>query len=224
MTAKRIITPGLQFSKLTVIEEVSKDLWLCLCSCGCQKVFTHKTLRSGSSQSCGCLRKQNVFRKHGHAGVGPDGRRSAIYRVWCSMMQRCYRVKDVGYQNYGGRGVRVCPRWHDFPNFLEDMGEVPEGFTLDRKDSTGDYSPENCRWATMTEQCRNRSVTRKIEFRGEVRPVAEWAEIIGLNYNCLRRRLSIGWPIEKALTTPILDAIQVSALGASKRWPTVLQV
>ena len=135
--------------------------------------------------------------KHGHS---PRSGKSKAYCSWRSMMQRCYREKDKNYQWYGAKGVIVYHLWHDFQNFLADMGEPPEGMTLDRKDNSGNYGPWNCRWATRTEQIRNRSNTVKVEFLGKIRPLAEWAEIVGINFNCLRRRLSLGWSVKDSLT------------------------
>lgn len=156
--------------------------------------------------------------KHGHASKGVRGR-TKTYKTWRSMMQRCYREKEKSYIRYGAKGIIVCERWHDFVNFLADMGEVPEGLTIERKDSTGNYEPDNCCWATMTEQVRNRSNTVKWTFNGETRPLAEWSELTGIKYTCLQARVnSSGWSIEKALTTPTLTIHEVSALGAKAQW------
>ena len=121
------------------------------------------------------------------------------------MMQRCYRVKEKAYAWYGAKGINVCYRWHDFQAFLSDMGEAPIGMEIDRINSLGNYCKENCKWSTRTEQIRNRSNTVKLEYNGSIKPMAEWAEIIGLNYKCLARRIWLGWTTEKALTTPIIE-------------------
>lgn len=91
--------------------------------------------------------------RHGHAGVG---RHSSVYKCWLQMRRRCNDTTAVNYERYGARGIRVCSRWESFPNFLADMGEKPVGKTLDRKDNDGNYTPENCKWSTPSEQSLNR--------------------------------------------------------------------
>jgi hypothetical protein len=120
------------------------------------------------------------------------------------MMQRCYNPKHRDYRYWGGRGIRVCERWHSFENFYEDMGNPPEGMTLDRKDNSGDYCKENCRWATKEEQQNNTRYNVWLEHEGERRTIAQWAREIGMNVGTLGARLNVyGWSIERALTTPV---------------------
>lgn len=107
-------------------------------------------------------------------------------------MKRCLNSKCKYYHNYGGRGITVCTRWHSFVNFLEDMGECPKGLTIERIDNEGNYEPNNCRWATRKEQCRNLRKNRMVTFNGETRCLSEWAEITGLTYATLMRRLNSG--------------------------------
>lgn len=216
MATKHIITVGSRFTKLTAVEQLSKWKWRCICDCGGQKVVQHKQLICGDNKSCGCLGTGSIP-KHGHASKNGNGK-SLTYKCWRSMMQRCYREKDNNYLRYGAKGITVCERWHDFVNFLADMGEVPEGLTIDRKDSKGNYEPDNCRWATQTEQVRNRSITVMLEFNGKVKPMAEWAEIIGINYNCLRARIAAGWTVERAFSTPKMTAKEASVLGNIAHW------
>ena len=120
--------------------------------------------------------------RHGHA------RRknwSPTYMSWVGMMQRCHYSKHAKYASYGGRGITVCERWRTFENFLADMGERSEGKSLDRIDSDKGYSPDNCRWATKSEQMRN--TRRALVFDGK--PLAQWAEESGVPYQTLKARL-----------------------------------
>lgn len=162
-----------KFSRLMVLEFVGKkygvqSYWKCLCDCGEVTYAVSAQLLGLKKFSCGCLnrelsskrileRKQNgeqhTSYKHGHAFTKQH---TKTYDSWFNMKHRCYYEKDVNYKNYGGRGITVCERWLDFKNFLEDMGEKPEGFTLDRINVNGNYGPSNCRWADGYTQAINK--------------------------------------------------------------------
>lgn len=145
---------GLQFGRLTGIRKVAPRVWLWQCVCGNQVERPASAVRSGNTSSCGCFRKEDAVRRattHGKS-KGADDR----YRVWESMRKRCNNPKDSHYHRYGGRGIKVDPRWDDFENFCDDMGERPSpAHSIDRKDNDGDYTPDNCRWATDLEQRAN---------------------------------------------------------------------
>ncbi len=118
------------------------------------------------------------------------------------MRQRCNNPNDHKYRNYGARGITVCDRWSKFEKFLEDMGEKPLGLTLDRIDNNGNYEPSNCRWATLTEQARNKRNNVMLTHEGQTYCLAEWAERTGLTYRTICSRHYSGWDIHKILTTP----------------------
>lgn len=107
---------------------------------------------------------------------------SPTYSSWVNMWIRCRYAYTQNYARYGGRGIGICERWKDFRLFLEDMGERPAGHTLDRIDNDGDYTPENCRWATSREQGLNRSNHRMITWNGQTKPLIVWTRELDLPY------------------------------------------
>ena len=202
---------GERFGRLVVLKKASnlesRVRWLCRCDCGKEKIVRGDGLRGGDTKSCGCLQKEKAsiyckkFKtKHGHDTR--DGK-SKTYASWQQMVQRCTNPSNKSYCNYGGRGITVCGRWGKFENFLEDMGEVPEGHQIDRIDNNGNYCKSNCRWATRKEQGRNKRNNLFITYKGKTQLLVECAEQLGVKYYTLWSRLSRGWSIERALTTPV---------------------
>lgn len=127
----------------------------------------------------------------------------STYESWTSMKRRCLVPSNDHYHLYGGRGITICDRWvNDFAAFLLDLGPRPEGMTLDRKNSDGNYEPTNCRWATRAQQNRNRKTIRLITFNGETLCLTDWANRLGVTRPTISDRLKQKWPIEKALTLP----------------------
>jgi len=206
---------GLQFGRLTIIafakvfpagRRPSRQLCLCDCSCGnqCEKPWDY--LRSGETRSCGCLSHDSTVavnkkkRTHGLTGT-------KLYAVWYNMMQRCYDKEDGGYPDYGGRGIFVCKRWHGWQgalNFANDMGEPGCGMMIERMDNDGPYSPENCKWATKTEQARNKRTTIRVIWEGKEWKLIELCESLGLVYERIRERYQYrGWDLKKAIEIPV---------------------
>ena len=141
---------------------------------------------------------QNGF-VHGHA----SGSKSPTYKTWRGMKLRCNNLKNASYVNYGGKGIGYCPEWESFETFLADMGERPEGLTLDRIDRTKDYDPTNCKWSTKREQTLDRGCTVWIEHEGQTLCLSDWAKEKGLKLTTLRERIGNGWSIEDALNRPV---------------------
>lgn len=161
-------------------------------------------LRTGRTWSCSCLNKERAS----EANITHGMRHSPEYTCYCNMMQRCTNSNRTDYPRYGGRGIRVCDRWLDpengFVNFLSDMGPKPaKKLSIERELVDGDYCPENCRWATNTEQARNKRNNVNITFRGKTQCIAAWAEETGLSCSRIGDRLRNGWSVEDALITPL---------------------
>lgn len=196
---------GKRFGQLSVVSRAHNDKhrksqWLCLCDCGNHAVVGAAQLKRKITQSCGCIRSKMIGalnRTHGCS-------RTSAYRIWKLMRHRCNNPKDAHYNDYGGRGIKVCQRWQQsFEAFANDMGVRPNGYQLDRIDNDGDYCPENCRWATIVMQRNNTRVNRRITHRGITKTVAEWARACGLPYDTLMQRFLRKWDITRALEEPL---------------------
>lgn len=197
MANRNITIPiGSVFGRITVMNQIIGPhggyRFICRCSCGEElNLVAHDLLKAGK-KSCGCwfneIRTKRK-RTHGHTNRNWT---SGTYLSWRDMHIRCSdRCKDKrNRKHYYLRGIRVCERWGDFLNFLADMGERPEGTSLDRIDNNGDYEPGNCRWATAVQQARNTSKTRRIAYGGETKCLTEWAKELGISPNALAARIA----------------------------------
>lgn len=207
---KHIDITGQRFGRLVALSRNGNGpgrsaLWLCICDCGAEVTTRGKFLREGSAQSCGCLRKERAAEansarlfKHGETAGG----NSRTYRIWANMVSRCTNPNFDSYPYYGGRGIEVCERWRTFAHFLADMGRAPEGMSIERNDSDGNYEPTNCRWATKREQASNTRRNVHLTMGAETKTMSEWSRHVGLSIGTIHSRLKRGWPVEKALTTP----------------------
>lgn len=193
------INKGIIFGRLTVLSNLGSRS-LCMCQCGSTKTFHNGNLRSGDSKSCGCLRKELVSEKNTkHLMEG-----SRTYVCWSNMKARCFNEKHHRYSAYGERGITVCDRWRDsFENFIGDMGEAPEGRTIDRINVNGNYEPGNCRWATREQQDNNKRSSVKVDIDGNLKTAAEWSSISGVPRRTIVSRLNLGWGAKSAVFTAV---------------------
>lgn len=189
---------GFKSGNLTIVAKSNiSRRWVCDCSCGNKIVVAATDLKKGQKYCKNCAPKGRP--SHGLSHL-PE------FAIWSSMKQRCNNKNSNAYHNYGGRGISYSQRWEHFEVFLEDMGRRPtKNHTLERKNNNGNYEKDNCKWATRKEQARNYRHNNILEFNGEKRCISEWAEIYGLKHDTIATRLRIGWSIEKAITTKILN-------------------
>lgn len=200
---------GHVFGRLRVIRflgtkrEASRTFsyWLCKCICGRKLEVRRGSLTSGNTISCGCYKEENNSNfRHGHCKGGP----STEYKSWQDMLARCYNKHNKNYSDYGGRGITVCKRWlKSFDKFLADLGSKPKGYTLERKRVNGNYTPNNCCWASRKTQSNNRRNTKFIIAFGIRVSIKRAAELAGINFTTLKSRLQKGLDPEDALTKPV---------------------
>ena len=166
--------------------------------CECGKEFDTCWGARRRIKSCGCLRPRPSRLKHGHC-MKHTSVESSTYRSWRAAHGRCYNPNDKMYHRYGGRGIAMCERWHTFANFLADMGDKPNGATIERIDGNKGYEPGNCRWATRREQNRNKANNRMLTIYGKTMCIAQWAEISGVKPRVASKRLQLGWTHKEAV-------------------------
>lgn len=189
---------GKTFGLLVAIQSLPDRKCVCLCACGAEVVMRSDHVISGLSKSCGCAKGKFISEGKSIHGEGRRQSKSPEFNTWASIRARCADIDDMFY---GGRGIRVDPRWNEFSVFLRDMGRRPSPLhQIDRIDNDGNYSPENCRWSTRSEQCRNRRSSRFIAVGGRRLTLAGWAEVTGIRAATIAARLKRGWSGERAVS------------------------
>jgi len=230
--------PKMKFERLKPIKRIEgngRTKWLCECDCGNTTIVTQKNLCNRNTKSCGCIVKEgNSNRKHGESNT-------RLYELWTGIKRRCYGKNNTSYKWYGAKGIKMCKEWlNDYKKFRDwaySTGydeSLPRGKqTIERKDTNGNYCPENCEWKTIQQQQRNKSSNRPYEYNGEIHLLPEWAEILGLDYDLLRSRVvNHGWTLEQAITEPInskvkMDKIKIEYKGEKltiKEWSQKLGI
>lgn len=203
---------GQKFGRLTVISRANNHItsggniiakWLCKCECGNTCEVSSQKLRSGRTNSCGCLSRELTSKR----SQTHNKSHTRIYNIWRNIKARCYNPKNAKYYCYGARNIAVCESWRkDFNSFYEWAinNGYSDNLTIDRINNDGNYEPSNCRWATNAEQANNKSNNRTIEYNGESHTLAEWAKLKNLSYKSLSLRINTHhWDVERALNQPM---------------------
>ncbi|NJP37166.1 hypothetical protein [Alkalicoccus luteus] len=199
---------GKKFNRLRVIRRINIGKpgvhWVCVCDCGNHKTIDGASLRKGLTRSCGCIQKENAAKAQIKHGNSKRGSRTRLYRIWSSMINRCTNPKYNESHYYSERGISICHEWRSFESFMAwalSSGYEP-GLTIDRLNNDLGYSPDNCKWSTVKEQALNRRSNFLVEYRGETKPLKQWADELGFNYRKTHRRLKSGWNVHDAFFKP----------------------
>jgi hypothetical protein len=207
------VKEGMQFGNWTVIGPPFSrggHQWAVVarCSCGRVAVVRTKHIARGDSKGCLSCHSSELHTTHGGAG-GKRWKRQRLYTIWHRMLQRCERPEYPRYEEWGGRGIRVCEEWHDYAIFREwaIANGYDDSLSIDRHpNNDGNYEPENCRWANAKQQSRNTRRNLLLTFQGITLCMAEWSERTGIKVATIQRRLKSNWPIEAVLTEkPVQD-------------------
>lgn len=197
---------GQQFGRLSVIQMDGKKrnhaAWLCQCQCGRSTRVSSNNLRSGMTQSCGCLNRERVSAALAESSTTHGKRHTRVYNIWLNMKQRCTNPRNDHYPAYGGRGITVCTRWlNSFEAFYEDMGDPPSDIhTIDRENVHGNYEPANCRWLPREAQASNTQRSVLLTFQGRTQTAKQWAIELGIRPGTIARRARSGWAVERVLS------------------------
>lgn len=192
---KFIDLTGKRFGRIVVVKRIRKEnskktFFKCLCDCGKEKIFQSSDLISGKIKSCGCWKSEHM-KKLGKEQTKHGMTDSRLYHIWRGLRTRCNFDKSKDYNNYGGRGIKVCEEWkNSFQNFYDwaIKNGYQEHLTIDRKDVNGNYCPENCRWADMYTQTRNKRNTVNITINGETKCSTDWSRILGISRHTVKKR------------------------------------
>lgn len=203
---------GKKFNHLTAIKRtdnvigVHDAIWIFRCDCGKTITARKSNVTIGTTKSCGCLKREqsviNAISTHRMT-------RTRFYRIFMGIKSRCYNSKMMDYKHYGGRGIKCL--WNSFDEFKHDMYDSylehvykqgVKNTSIDRIDNDGDYCRDNCRWATESQQKRNRTINHNLTFNGETRCLKEWSELTGIKFSTLQTRLTLGWSAYETLNIP----------------------
>lgn len=197
----RCVHEGEKYNRLTVVEYVGGGKWRCKCDCGRETFVRSTRLNRGETKSCGCILREGIY---------GDSFNRKLYAMWKDMIYRCEKPNCSSYKNYGARGITVCEKWHDYISFrewaLENGFDEAKGrnCSIERKEVNGNYTPENCKFATTSEQAKNKRTNVFLTFDGRTMTLTEWANETGISRDCLKYRLSAGWTTEDVFTKSVM--------------------
>ena len=188
---------GQPFGRLTVIKyggrhpTLGGSVWICECTCGNVRPYRASALKDHHTRSCGCMPCNKI---HGLS-------KTPEYKVWHGIIQRCYNPKSPNYKYYGARGITVCDEWRNsVETFYADMGpRTSPAHSIERRVNDLGYSPENCYWATLKEQNRNRRLNHLITMHNTTACLSVWLEVLGVSHSTFKGRKQRGWTDEQAL-------------------------
>lgn len=194
---KLIDLTGQRFGTLVVLGRAEKadssnhTYWLCICDCGNKKIVSGQNMKCGHTTSCG----KGHSSKHGEYNT-------RLYKIWGKMKARCLKPNNPRYKDWGGRGIKVCEEWQTYEPFRD--WALSNGYSndlsIDRIDNDGNYTPDNCRWATAKQQSNNQSTNLYYEINGERHTLHEWSEILGFGYSAVYARIQLGVDPVDAMT------------------------
>lgn len=203
----KLINPGDRFGRWTVLSLSERRqnrccVYNCRCDCGTEREVKSQSLKSGRSRSCGCLNLELLKKRSWE--FGPTKRRRE-YNIWRGIRQRCLDPNNPSFENYGGRGIKICREWlESFETFCTDMGQAPSGrHSVGRIDNNGDYCKENCRWETFDQQCNNSRWNVFLTHNNKTQTIAQWTKELSLPRGVISSRLRSGWPVDRALSAKV---------------------
>lgn len=199
---------GKKYHRLTALEYSCNvkglgSFWKCLCDCGNIAYVFASRLKTGNTKSCGCLNSESASQRISKLTTTHGESKTRLYRIWKGMIDRC-KIGHSNAKNYGNRGIGVCEEWDKSFEVFRDWSMnngYSKNLSIDRIDVSGNYEPNNCRWATRKQQGRNTRKTIYLTYNGETKPLKDWAEIIDVPYSCVYFRYQTGYSAEEILST-----------------------
>jgi len=182
---------GQKFNRLLIESEAKRSKWNdrrfnCICDCGNTTVVSYGHLKRGTTQSCGCLQKEKAKSINTKHGLAVRKQKHPLYSIWTAMRARCNNKNHKDYPQYGGRGITVCKEWDSFQQFIEDMGERPKNYSIDRINNEKGYSRDNCKWSSSKDQQNNKRSNIKIRYYNEIISETELAKRTGIARSTLQ--------------------------------------
>lgn len=211
MSRQYIDLTGRRYGRLTVIDFSrrgnNKVYWNCECDCGNTKEVSSSHLGSGTTKSCGCLKRETSRKTRTNHGLskGTDGKVTRLFQIWGAMKKRCTNPNDKSYKNYGARGITFHEDWSEYINFHNwaMANGYENGLSIERVDNDGDYEPVNCKWIELADQARNRRSSVFVDYKGERMLAMDLDKRMNFPEGTIKRRMDLGWSLEKSVNEPL---------------------